>query len=105
MSTPHDDSPNPHVPAPPVEEVATNPPVAPETSPQVAPETSPRVATVTKKRSWYVSEEATQRLGIEATMDGVSESEIVDRLLKGLRKYSKPRLLDASEHRQDGVAA
>src|SRR3954453_8070827 len=49
-----------------------------------------RPAETLKKGSWYVSQEATRRLVVPAMMEGKSQSEVVDELLRGLNPYTMP---------------
>jgi hypothetical protein len=74
------------------------------------------VAKTTTKKSWYVSAEATRRLGVHATMENRSESDIVNELLEGLNRFTMPAAnnrasrvatasADTSEDRHDGQAA
>jgi hypothetical protein len=50
----------------------------------------PKAPETLKKGSWYVSQEATRRLIVHAMMEGKSQSEVVDELLKGLNHYTMP---------------
>jgi hypothetical protein len=61
-----------------------------------------------KKVSFYLSPESLKRLGIHATMEGKSQSALVEELVQGyLRRYEMPRaarstssILDTTEDRQ-----
>ena len=74
------------------------------------------VAKKTVKKSWHVSLEAIQRLGVQAAMELRSQSSIVDELLCGLNRYTKPaennrgskgtpKTADTQEDRQNVDAA
>jgi hypothetical protein len=74
------------------------------------------VAAKKTKKSWFVSAEAVRRVGVHATMEQRSESDIVDELLCGLNRWAMPAqntrgskamqaTADTQEDRQDGEAA
>ena len=48
------------------------------------------VAKKTTKKSWFVSEEAVRRVGVHATMENRSESDVVSEALEALNRWNLP---------------